>query len=149
MHSDALNRSSRPEVFIGKGILKYAANLHEHLCWSVISIKLLWNFIEIALRHACSPVSLLHIFRIPFYKNTSGRLPLTKYFENSLETIVVHSAYYLLLFLLNHLSVLILLARNNKKKPLIGKFYRMFQRGLFIAININKNISTRLYIYTK
>ena len=28
------------------------------------------NFIEIALRHGCSPLSLLHIFRIPFPKNT-------------------------------------------------------------------------------
>ena len=28
----------------------------------------------IALRHGCSPVNLPHIFRIPFLKNTSGRL---------------------------------------------------------------------------
>ena len=37
---------------------------------------LLCNFIEIALRHGCSPVNLLHIFRPPFSKNTSGRLLL-------------------------------------------------------------------------
>ena len=30
-----------------------------------------YNFTEITLR--CSPVNLLHIFRMPFYKNTSGR----------------------------------------------------------------------------
>ena len=36
------------------------------------------NFIEIALRHGCSPVNLLHIFRTPCPKNTSGRLPLQK-----------------------------------------------------------------------
>ena len=41
-----------------------------------ISIKLLCNFIEITLRHGCSPVNLQHIFRTPFPKNTSGRLPL-------------------------------------------------------------------------
>ena len=35
------------------------------------------NFIEITLRHGCSPVNLLHIFRTPFAKNTSGRLLLT------------------------------------------------------------------------
>ena len=29
---------------------------------------------EITLRHGCSPVSLLHIFRTPFPKNISGRL---------------------------------------------------------------------------
>ena len=34
------------------------------------------NFIEITLRHGCSPVNLLHIFRIPFRNNTSGRLLL-------------------------------------------------------------------------
>ena len=33
-------------------------------------IKLLCNFIEIALGHGCSPVNLLHIFRTPFTKNT-------------------------------------------------------------------------------
>ena len=29
------------------------------------------NFTEIALRHGCSPVNLLYIFRTPFLKNTS------------------------------------------------------------------------------
>ena len=43
-----------------------------------MSIKLQSNFIEIALRNGCSPVHLLHIFRTPFPKNTSGRL-LLKY----------------------------------------------------------------------
>ena len=44
----------------------------EHSCRSVISMKLLGNFIEIALQHGCSPVNLLHIFRTSFPKNTSG-----------------------------------------------------------------------------
>ena len=48
----------------------------ERPCRSVISIKLQSNFIEIALRHGCSPVNLLHIFRTPFLKNTSGRVLL-------------------------------------------------------------------------
>ena len=34
------------------------------------------NFTEITLRHGCSPVNLLYIFRIPFLKNTSGWLLL-------------------------------------------------------------------------
>ena len=38
--------------------------------------KLLCNFIEITLRHACSPVDLLHIFRTPFLMNTCGWLLL-------------------------------------------------------------------------
>ena len=32
------------------------------------------NFIEITLRHGCSPVNLQHIFRTPFPKNTTRRL---------------------------------------------------------------------------
>ena len=46
----------------------------EHPCRSVISVKLLCNFIEITLRHGCSPVNLLHIFRTPFCKNIYGVL---------------------------------------------------------------------------
>ena len=34
------------------------------------------SFIEITLRHGRSPVNLLHIFRTPSYKNTSGELLL-------------------------------------------------------------------------
>ena len=48
----------------------------EHLCRSVITIKLQSNFIEITLRHGCSPVNLLYIFRTPFPKNTSDGLLL-------------------------------------------------------------------------
>ena len=43
----------------------------EQPCW-----KLLRNFIEITLRHGCSPVYLLHIFRRPFLKDTSEWLLL-------------------------------------------------------------------------
>ena len=45
----------------------------------VISVKLLklqCNFTEITLRHVCSPVNMLHIFRTPFPKNTTGGLLL-------------------------------------------------------------------------
>ena len=70
-------RSSRPEVFLRKGALKICSKFTgEHPCRSVISIKLLCNFIEIALRHGCFPVNLLHIFRTPLLKNISGWLLL-------------------------------------------------------------------------
>ena len=39
--------------------------------------KVLCNFFKITLRHGCSPVNLLHIFRTSFSKNTSGRLLLS------------------------------------------------------------------------
>ena len=64
-------RSSHPEVFLGKGILKICSKFTgEHPCRSVISIKLLCRFIEITLRHGYSPVNLLQIFGTPFLKNT-------------------------------------------------------------------------------
>ena len=45
-------RSSPSEVFLGKGVLKICRKFAgEHPCRSAISIKLLCNFIEIALRH--------------------------------------------------------------------------------------------------
>ena len=70
-------RISRPEVLLGKGVLKTCSKFtREHPCQSAISIKLQSNFIEIAIRHGFSPVNLLHIFRTPFYKNTSGWLLL-------------------------------------------------------------------------
>ena len=70
-------RSSRPEVFLEKGILKICSKFTGgHPCRSVISIKLQNSFIEIPLRHGCSPVNLLHIFRTPFLRNTSGWLLL-------------------------------------------------------------------------
>ena len=46
------SRSILPNMFLGKR--------REHPCQSVISIKLQSSFIEITLRHGCSPVNLLH-----------------------------------------------------------------------------------------
>ena len=70
-------KSSRAEVFWGKGVLRICSKLAgEHPSPSVISIKFQSNFIEITLRHGCSPINLLHIFRTSFPKNTSGWLLL-------------------------------------------------------------------------
>ena len=81
-----LYRNSHPEVFLRKGVIKICSKFTgEHPCRSVISIKLHSNFIEITLRHECSLVNLLYIFRTPFSKNTSGRLLLF---------ILVFSLYY-------------------------------------------------------
>ena len=67
------------EMFFGKSVLKICSRFtKEHPCRSVISIHLQSIFIEITLWHGCSPANLLHIFRIPFTKNTSERL-LLKY----------------------------------------------------------------------
>ena len=70
-------RSSHREVFLGKVVLKMCSKFTgEQPCRSVISIKLLCNFIEITLRHDCSPVNLLHTFRTRFRKDISGWLLL-------------------------------------------------------------------------
>ena len=66
--------------FLKKAVLHMCSKFRgEHPCRSTILIKLLCNFIEIALRHECSPINLLHIFRTPSPKNTSGRLLLYSY----------------------------------------------------------------------
>ena len=84
-------RSSHLEVFLGKGFLKICSKFTgEHACRSAMSIKLLCSFIEIALRHGCSPVNLLHIFRTPFLKNTSGRLLLKLLMFRLFRLIQIH-----------------------------------------------------------
>ena len=71
------NRSSTSEVFLGKSVLKICNKFTgENPCQSEISIKLLYNFIEITLRHGCYPVNLVHIFRPPIYKDTYGKVLL-------------------------------------------------------------------------
>ena len=82
-------RNSPLEEFLRKGVLKiYSKVKGEHSCRSVISIKLLCNFIKITFRHMFSPVILLHIFRKSVPKDTSEgllldlmlRLPFYKHF---------------------------------------------------------------------
>ena len=76
----ALDTSSHPEVFLWKSVLKICSKFTgEHPCRSAISIKLQSNFIESTLRHGCSPVNLLNIFRTRFPKNTSARLLPTRF----------------------------------------------------------------------
>ena len=68
-------RSYSVEVFLRKRVPKICSKFTgEHQCRRVISIKLLCNIIEITIRYACSLVNLLHIFRTPFNKGTSGGL---------------------------------------------------------------------------
>ena len=62
----------------------------EHPCRSEILIKLQSNFIEITLRNGCSAVNLLHIFRTPYTKNTSGWLLLSVDYYYSLHKKLLH-----------------------------------------------------------
>ena len=82
-------RGSRSPVFLEKGVLKKCSKFTgEHPCRSAISIKLQSSFIEITLRHGCSPVNLLHVFRATFLKNTSGWLLLAKWKPKKVEDII-------------------------------------------------------------
>ena len=98
LHSNetSIVRSSHSKMFLRKGVLKiYSKLTGEHPCRSAISIKLQSNFIESTLRHGCSPVNLLHIFRTPFPKNTPGRLFLIiaeilfRFFEQFLKSQII------------------------------------------------------------
>ena len=60
------NRSSHPEVFLRKNVLKICSKFTGDPCRRTISIKLLCNFIEITLGHGCSPVNLLRMFQNTF-----------------------------------------------------------------------------------
>ena len=63
----SLYRNCPLGTLLGKGVLKICSKFTgEYPCQSVISIKLQSNFIEITLRHGCSPVNFLHVFRPPF-----------------------------------------------------------------------------------
>ena len=67
-------------MLLRKGVLKICSKFTgEHPRRKGISIRLLSNFIEITFRHGCSPLNLLHNFRTPFLKNTSGWLLLKIY----------------------------------------------------------------------
>ena len=68
-----------------RGVLKICSKFTgEHPCQSVISIKMLCNFIEITLRHGYSPAKFLHIFRKPFTKPTSRWLLLYVHYQSSI-----------------------------------------------------------------
>ena len=76
-------KRSHPVVFFEKVVLKICSKFSgEHFpCRSV-----LWNFIEIALRHGYSPTNLLHIFRKPFIKNNPERLLLPETLSEKCNT---------------------------------------------------------------
>ena len=77
IHSIIIFRSSHPEVFLEKGVLKIRSKFTgEDTCRCVIPARFLCKFIEITLWHGRSLVNLQHIFRTPFHKDTSGRLLL-------------------------------------------------------------------------
>ena len=56
-------------MFLGKGVLKICSKFTgEHPRRTAISVKLQSNFLEIALRHGCSPVKFLHFSEYLFLR---------------------------------------------------------------------------------
>ena len=103
-------------MFLGKAVLKICSKFSgERPCRSAISIKLLSNFIEIALRHGCSPVNLLHIcsmiFTTPFPRNNYGRLLLKSSLSMFLQ---FYTRIYKLLFVKVFLGSLLLFVAFSK-----------------------------------
>ena len=72
------------QPFIGVLIKKFSENSDK------IIIIIICNFIEITLRHACSPVNMLYIFKTPFPRNTSGRLLLNTLFTIKMSAKWLH-----------------------------------------------------------
>ena len=94
-----LFRSSHPEVFLGKDILKICHKFADKTHAEVRFKKKLQSNL-ITLRHECS-LNLQHIFRTPFPMHTSGRLILILSLCRTLCRTLIVSLYYLqfLLFL--------------------------------------------------
>ena len=121
-------------MFLEKGVLKICSKCTgEHPCRSVISTKLLGNFIEITLWHGCSPVNLLHIFGTHFTKNSSGRLLL-----NSTSKLSSECIKELIKVRINNTKNLIFATLNVNS--LVSKFdeLKVIGQGIFYILIINE-----------
>ena len=125
-------RSNHPEVFLEKGVLKICS-----------------KFIETALQHGCSPVHLLHIFRTPFTKNTSGWLlqQITIYLiQEDLNDFVerIQMKFYKVLFFgwndISHLRFLSKFSRPEVfcKKEVLKNFAKFTRKHLCQSLLVDK-----------
>ena len=85
-----------------------------------------WN--QIKLRHMCSPVNLLHIFRTPFLRNTSRRLLLG---VSPINWNIEKSPLWLLKVL-----------RGTKINDMKMTFYLVFSTGIY-QFKVNNKIIVR------
>ena len=77
------DRSSRPEVFYEKGVLRnFARFTGNHLCQSLFFNKVAGlrpaTLLKKRLWHRCFPVNFAKFLITPFLQNTSGRLILNQ-----------------------------------------------------------------------
>ena len=94
--SDKLYVKRKGQTRLSGGVLwkkvfrKYAANWQEN---TNAKVWFQCNFIEIILRHGCSPINLLHITKTPFLKNTSEWL-LMKGYDNLFNSCICNKSLY-------------------------------------------------------
>ena len=133
-----VNSFIQKQSFRGVLVKRCSGNMQQvyrkHPCGSVISIKFLCNFIEISLRHGCSPVNLLHIFRTSFPKDTSRGLLLFILLSNKLTTCVI-----------NYVQVILnLFFSKSKLISVLGNLYRNILLEFIISSN-----KSRLFVQCK
>ena len=119
----------------------------------MISIKLLCNFIEITHRHGWSPLTWLHIFRIPFVKNTSGWLLLTIAqftYRIGFSMILVQITAGKIFKKFKKYMTLISLSESTDKmrifQHILLYFYYLHYRHYIYTIYYNCNICYMLYV---
>ena len=134
----ALRRCSQENV--------YVANLQENIHAEVI---------EIPFRHGCFPVNLLHIFRIPFYKNTycGLLLEMLKVLEPNSELKCICQVYKLNISKVNQRKLMSEMCsklkegtrviRVGSKINIYFKEHSQFFQGYFPRISNNKHQSDR------
>ena len=85
LHVALYFQKQSPRCVLSKRSSKNMQQIYRGTLLLKCDLNLQSNFIEITLRHRCSPVNLLHIFKTPFSKNTSGWLLL--YFNHQVPVL--------------------------------------------------------------
>ena len=116
-------------------------------CQSVISIKLQNIFIEITLWHGSCPVTLLHIFRTPFPKNTSGGRFLVFFpkqlilSESTINIFQINKYFYIPQLMCFKSSINIFQFVNFFQ---IDKYFKLFKILPFYCIPVFRKTLTRM-----
>ena len=146
------DRSSCSEVLLVKGVLKICSKFTgEGPCRSVISVKLLCNSIEIALRHGCSPLNLLNIFRTPFTKNTSGWMLLEEKQTNVTRNMKIVNLYPKTSKEFYHYLKLQKSTMNKRRsiKKAVFKIFAIFTGKKLSLTNFDKNADLQACNFVK
>ena len=113
------HRSSPPEVFFKRGLkicIKFTGKHPTPIPkydFNKVAKQLYWN----RTAEWCSQVNLLHIFKTPFDKNTSGGLPLTSCSPEYREMLNFVHAFRWSIEVLQILSLVILFNSYQKSNP--------------------------------